>query len=110
MCIARALVANPELIILDECLSALDVSVQAQVIELLQSLHKSRKLSYLFISHDITVVASICKRILVMHEGVLVEQGRTSELMGNPQHPYTQSLMADVPQYPSFVLEEGGKK
>ncbi|NEW04452.1 ABC transporter ATP-binding protein [Paenibacillus sp. SYP-B3998] len=69
VCIARALVANPELIILDECLSALDVSVQAQVMELLQELHDTRNVSYLFISHDIAVVASLCDRILVIDQG-----------------------------------------
>ncbi|NQX69593.1 ABC transporter ATP-binding protein [Paenibacillus alba] len=103
VCIARALVASPELIILDECLSALDVSVQAQVIELLRDLRKQRQVGYLFISHDIAVVTALCDRLLVLHEGIVVEQGRTADVIANPQHAYTQSLLADVPQYPYFT-------
>ncbi|UKS27682.1 ABC transporter ATP-binding protein [Paenibacillus sp. HWE-109] len=103
VCIARALVAEPELIILDECLSALDVSVQAQVIELLHTLHQTRQVSYLFISHDIAVVASLCDRLLVLHEGLIVEQGRTQDILADPKHSYTRSLLADVPHYPKFT-------
>ncbi|OPH48618.1 hypothetical protein BC351_09180 [Paenibacillus ferrarius] len=103
VCIARALVASPELIILDECLSALDVSVQAQVIELLRDLRKQRQVGYLFISHDIAVVTALCDRLLVLHEGIVVEQGRTEDVIANPQHAYTRSLLADVPQYPYFT-------
>lgn len=92
--IARALVLNPKLIILDEPTSALDVIVQAQVLELLKNLQASRKISYIFISHDLGVVKSISHKIIVMKNGDIVEEGATSEIFGNPANEYTRTLIA----------------
>ncbi|AYY15307.1 ABC transporter ATP-binding protein [Actinobacteria bacterium YIM 96077] len=97
ICIARALALNPRLLVLDEPLSALDVSIQAQVIELLESLRKQLSLSYLLISHDLSVVRHVCDRVAVMYFGELVEIGAPRDIYENPSHPYTEALLSAVP-------------
>ncbi|MCM3630210.1 ABC transporter ATP-binding protein [Paenibacillus glycanilyticus] len=95
--IARALALNPELIIADEPVSALDVSIQAQIINLFRKLQETNGLSYLFISHDLSVVEHLCTRIGVMYLGSMVETGTREELFLRPQHPYTKALLSAVP-------------
>jgi len=92
--IARALCTKPELLILDECVSALDISVQAQVLNLLLELYEESNLSYLFISHDIGVVEHMADRVLVMYKGEIVEEGPTEKILNEPSHPYTKLLLA----------------
>ncbi len=95
--IARALVMHPEFIIADEPISALDVSIRAQVLNLLAKLQRERGLTYLFISHDLSVMRFICDRIAVVHKGVIVELSDTEELFSHPLHPYTQALLSAIP-------------
>ena len=95
--IARALVMEPEFIIADEPISALDVSIRAQVLNLLAKLQKERGLTYLFISHDLSVMRFICDRIAVIHKGLLVELAECEKLFAHPLHPYTESLLSAVP-------------
>ena len=97
ICIARALMMEPELLIADEAVSALDVSVQAQVLELLDDIRERFKLGVLFITHDLRVAAQICDRIAVMSKGEVVESGNAAEIFRNPQHAYTQALFAAAP-------------
>ena len=102
--IARALVMNPKLIIADECISALDVSIQAQVVNLMKDIQEETNCAYLFIAHDLSMVKYISDRIGVLHKGWLVETGTAKEIFSNPIHPYTKSLLSAVP-YPNPKVE-----
>jgi len=95
--IARALVTNPKLVIADEAVSGLDVSVRAQVLNLLEGLRRDLDLTYLFVSHDLSVIRYICDRVVVMYVGKVVEVARVNALFGTPKHPYTEALMSAVP-------------
>ena len=96
--IARALVMNPEFIIAAEPISALDVSIRAQVLNLMSHLQRERGLTYLFISHDLSVMRFICDRIAVIHKGLIVEMADTEQLFHHPLHPYTRALLSAIPQ------------
>jgi oligopeptide/dipeptide ABC transporter ATP-binding protein len=96
--IARALILHPDFIVCDEPVSALDVSIQAQIIELLDKLKRELGLTYLFISHDISVIGYVSDRIAVMYLGEVVEEGPTFVVLNTPQHPYTQALLSAVPR------------
>jgi oligopeptide/dipeptide ABC transporter ATP-binding protein len=96
--IARALILNPEFIVCDEPVSALDVSIQAQIIALLDELKRELGLTYLFISHDISVIGYVSDRVAVMYLGEVVEQGPTQAILEQPRHPYTQALLSAVPR------------
>ncbi len=104
--IARALVLNPKLLILDETVSSLDVLIQKQVLDLLDSLQKEFQVTYLFISHNLRVVAKISRRIAVMYQGRIVESAPTRELLNNPLHPYTKELLAAAVDYKASAADK----
>ena len=104
--IARALIMNPDLIIADECISALDVSIQAQVVNLMKDIQEETGSAYLFIAHDLSMVKYISDRIGVLHLGRMLETGTTDEIFSNPLHPYTRSLLSAIPS-PNPRTEKG---
>lgn len=106
--IARALIMEPRFIIADEPISALDVSIRAQVLNLLLELQEKRGLTYLFISHDLSIVRYIADRVAVIYKGKIVELGKTEQLFSNPIHPYTKSLLSAIP-YPDPEKERKKK-
>ncbi len=98
ICIARALAVQPRILVLDEPVSALDVSIQAQILILLQELQRSLGLTYVLISHNLSVMVQMCDRLAVMRRGAIVETGDCDQVMASPQHPYTQELIAATPR------------
>ena len=103
--ITRALIMNPKLIIADECISALDVSIQAQVVNLMKDIQAETQCAYLFIAHDLSMVKYISDRIGVLHLGYMVESGTREEIFSHPIHPYTKSLLSAIP-HPNPVVEK----
>jgi len=101
--IARSLATNPKLLMLDEAVSALDVSVRAQILNLLADLQKERKLTYVFVSHDLSVIEHICDRVIIMYLGKAVEVGSKEDIFNNAAHPYTKALLSAIP----LVHDEG---
>jgi len=96
--IARALALNPQLVLLDEAVSALDVSIQSQILNLLMDLQEKLKLTYLFISHDLSVIEYMCDHIGIMYLGKIVESGNRNQIFNNPVHPYTKALLSAIPE------------
>lgn len=108
--IARALIIKPQLIIMDEAVSALDVSIRAQILDLLATLSDKHALAYLFISHDLSVVRSITDRVLIMRDGRIIEQGETDKVFSNPKDEYTKSLLNSAPRLPSITRTKNAKQ
>lgn len=98
ICIGRAIALKPKLIVCDEAVSALDVSVQAQILNLLDELQNTLGLSYLFISHDLSIIRHLCDRVVVLYLGKVMESASAKELFSNPKHPYTQALLSATPK------------
>ena len=105
--IARALASRPSVIVLDEAVSALDVTIQAQILDLLVALQRSSGVSYLFISHDLGVISHLSDRVLVMKDGRVVEEGTPDEIFKRPQHPYTRELIASIPDFDPVAIAAG---
>lgn len=104
ICIGRAIALKPRLIVCDEAVSALDVSVQAQILNLLQDLRQNFSLSYLFISHDLSIVRHLCDEVIVLYLGKVMERASVDALFNNPKHPYTQALLSAIPKrHPSEI-------
>ena len=103
--IAAAIAAEPSLLLLDEPTTALDVTIQAQILELLKKLNRERSISMLFISHNLGVVRRLCSRVAVMQRGILVETGRTEDVYHHPQHPYTRQLIDAIPSRDQVIQE-----
>jgi peptide/nickel transport system ATP-binding protein len=95
--IARALAVNPKLIIADECVAALDVTIQGQIIDLFRELTRRMNLTLIFIAHDLAIVRNLCERTVVMYRGEIVEEGRSQEIFSHPKHAYTAALIAAIP-------------
>ena len=109
--IARALAVDPKLIIADECVAALDVTIQAQIIELFRELTAKMNLTLIFIAHDLAIVRNLCERVVVMYRGEIVEEGRSEEVFARPKHPYTAALIAAIPDIdPDKPLLQGASK
>ncbi|MBI3378665.1 MAG: ATP-binding cassette domain-containing protein, partial [Nitrospirae bacterium] len=106
ICIARALAVNPKLIVADEPLSALDVSIQAQILNLLQKLREETKITFLFISHDLKIVNYFSDTVAVMYLGKIVEYAKTEELFNKPMHPYTDILLASAPRISHLPIHQ----
>jgi len=106
VCIAMALLCNPQVLIADEPTTMLDVTIQSQILDLLRALRKERRMSILFITHDLGVVAELCDRVIVMYAGRIVEAGPTAQLLQQPLHPYTEALLLSTPR----VDQPGGGK
>ena len=97
--IAVALIQKPDIVVLDEPVSALDVTVQGQILKLLYRLKEEHQMSYLFVSHDMAVIRQICDRVMILYQGKLVEEGKTKDIFEHPKHPYTKKLVTKRHHY-----------
>ena len=102
--IARALVTKPKLIIADEPISALDVSIQAQVVNIMKNLSRERNITFLFIAHDLSMIHYACDRMIIINKGHILEKGNTKEIFEHPGHPYTRTLLKAVPELSNINL------
>ena len=108
ICIARAMMLAPAVLACDEPVSALDVSIQAQIMQLLQSLHRNSNLTLVFVSHNLALVRRLCRRVIVLRQGRVVEAGDADQVIGSPQHEYTRALVAAVPALPRRETRASG--